>query len=41
MENIKEFLEHLYKPPEGRLIGPEEDQEQFLVHWGYTIYMTC
>lgn len=40
IENIKEFLEHLYKPPEGRLIWPEEDQQQFLIHWGYTIYRT-
>ena len=40
MENITEFLDHLYKWPKDRIVGPEEDQEQFLVHWGYTIYRT-
>ena len=40
METITEFLDHLYRSPKGRIVGPEEDQEQFLVHWGYTIYRT-
>ncbi|CAN9459448.1 unnamed protein product [Alternaria sp. RS040] len=40
METITEFLDHLYKWPKDRIAGPEEDQEQFLVHWGYTIYRT-
>jgi hypothetical protein len=40
METITGFLDHLYKLPKGRTVWPEEDQEQFLVHWGYTIYRT-
>lgn len=40
METITEFLDHLYEWPKDRIMGPEEDQEQFLVHWGYTIYRT-
>ncbi|EUC28068.1 hypothetical protein COCCADRAFT_9490 [Bipolaris zeicola 26-R-13] len=40
MDNVSEFLAHLYEFPEGEFMGPEVDQEQFLVHWGYTIYRT-
>jgi hypothetical protein len=40
METITRFLDHLYQLPKGRTVGPEEDQEQFLVQWGYTIYRT-
>lgn len=40
MDNVSEFLAYLYEFPEGEFMGPEVDQEQFLVHWGYTIYRT-
>jgi hypothetical protein len=40
MKTITGFLDHLYKSPKGRIVGPEEDQERFLAHWGYTIYRT-
>ncbi|KAH7076614.1 hypothetical protein BKA63DRAFT_412219 [Paraphoma chrysanthemicola] len=40
MGTITEFLDDLYVYPEGRLIEPEEDHKQFLMHWDFTIYRT-
>lgn len=40
MPTITKFLDNLYVFPEDRTVGPKEDGEQFLTHWGFTIYRT-
>ncbi|KAH8706876.1 hypothetical protein GQ44DRAFT_691977 [Phaeosphaeriaceae sp. PMI808] len=40
MTTITKFLNDLYRYPEDRTVQPEEDVEQFLTHWGFTIYRT-
>ena len=40
MPTITKFLDDLYVFPEDRTVELEEDREQFLTHWGFTIYRT-
>lgn len=40
MTTITKFLNDLYRYPEDRNVQPEEDIEQFLTYWGFTIYRT-
>jgi hypothetical protein len=37
---MTKFLNDLYVYPEDRAVEPEEYREQFLAHWGFTIYRT-
>jgi hypothetical protein len=40
MTTITKFLNDLYRYPEDRTVQAEEDIEQFLTYWGFTIYRT-
>lgn len=40
MTTITKFLDDLYVFPKDRIVEPEEDHEQFLTKWGFTIYRT-
>jgi len=37
---MTKFLQDLYDFPPGRIVEPWEDKDQFLTHWGFTIYRT-
>lgn len=40
MDNNPEFLAYLHELAPAGIVGPEVDEELFLVHWGYKIYRT-